>query len=247
MKVKKLIPLVACLLTGCMATMQNDIAEIKQNQEAIKQELANLKNLLQTRQIKQTPKAQAINSILDVSGAPTQGAQNAKLTLVEFTDYQCPFCKQHVQTTLPQLEKAYVSTGKLRYLLRDFPLEALHKHAQQAAEAALCAGDQNKYWQMHDKLFANQQALDLENLSNYAKAIGLKKSSFKECLTTGKYAETVRRNSEDGHKLGITGTPSFLLGVSDGNKVKNVRLIVGAQPFPVFKQEIDEISKEIVK
>lgn len=243
LKIILIINLVVCL-TGCMGAVQNDIAEIKQNQEAIRKDLIEIKTIFQARQAQQIPKAQIIDEILNVENAPTKGTKNAKLTLIEFSDYQCPFCKRHAESTFHQLDKTYISTGKVRYVFRDFPMETIHKHAQKAAEAALCAGDQGKYWDMHDKLFANQGALDLEQLTGYAKSVGVKAKPFKKCLTSGKYTETVSQNSAEGHKIGINGTPSFLLGISDGNKVKSSKLIVGAQPFSAFKQEIDALLKE---
>jgi protein-disulfide isomerase len=123
----------------------------------------------------------------------------------------------------------------------DFPL-ALHQNAFKASEAGLCAGDQWKFWQMHDKLFANQQALKKEDLINHAKALGLDTKRFKECLDSGKHAEEIRTRMAEGQKAGITGTPAFLLGFigSDG-KVKAVKKIVGAQPYASFKAAIDKM------
>jgi protein-disulfide isomerase len=227
-----------------MGAVQNDIAEIKQNQEAIRKDLIEIKTMFQARQAQQLPKAQSIDEILNVENAPTKGAKNAKLTLIEFSDYQCPFCKRHAESTFHQIDKTYISTGKIRYVFRDFPMETIHKQAQKAAEAALCAGDQGKYWEMHDKLFAKQEALDLVHLSGYAKSVGVEIPSFKKCLVSGKYNDMVRQNSAEGLKIGINGTPSFLLGISDGNKVKSSKLIIGAQPFFAFKQEIDALLNE---
>jgi protein-disulfide isomerase len=128
----------------------------------------------------------------------------------------------------------------VRYVFHDFPLEAIHPQAFKAAEAAHCAGEQQKYWEMHGRLFANQQALAPERLSEHAQALGLEAAAFKDCLDSGRYAERVRKDIAEGQKLGITGTPTMLLGVSEGNQVKEVKMLRGAQPLSVFKAEIDK-------
>jgi protein-disulfide isomerase len=160
---------------------------------------------------------------------------------MEFSDYQCPFCKRQADNTLPQIDQEYIATGKLRYVFRDFPLEAIHPQAEKAAEAAHCAGEQGKYWEMHDKLFANQQALQPDKLPGYAEEIGLQMDAFRQCLDSGKYAEKIKSDIAEGQKLGVSGTPTLLLGVSDGGKMKDVKMMRGAQPFALFKQEIDKL------
>jgi protein-disulfide isomerase len=99
---------------------------------------------------------QALDAVVAIGDAPVKGNPNAKLTLIEFSDYQCPFCRRHAENTLPSLDKEYIATGKVRYVFHDFPLEAIHPQAFKAAEAAHCAGEQQKYWEMHGRLFANQ-------------------------------------------------------------------------------------------
>jgi len=142
---------------------------------------------------------------------------------------------------VPQLEKDYISTGKVKYVYRDFPLESLHQNAFKAAEAARCAGEQGKYWEMHGQLFANQQALSLDDLSGYAKTIGVDVPLFKQCVDSGHYAEAIRKDIADAQQGGLTGTPSFFLGMTgaDGTPVKALRVIKGAQAYPAFKAAID--------
>jgi protein-disulfide isomerase len=177
--------------------------------------------------------------VLTLDGDPIKGDRNARLVLVEFTDYQCPFCARHVRDTFPQLEADYIKTGKLRYVTREFPLESIHPQAFKAAEAALCAGDQGKYWEMHARLFANQRALGADQLGAHAQAVGLDEAKFSQCLSGGTKAAKVRRDLADGAKAGVTGTPAFFLGVADGATVKVVRVIKGAQPLASFKEAID--------
>ncbi len=134
-----------------------------------------------------------------------------------------------------------MKTGKLRYVVRDFPLESIHPQALKAAEAAHCAGDQGKYWEMFERLFANQRALGATDLRAHAAGVGLDVAKFQECLDAGKHAATVRRNLADGQKAGVRGTPTFFLGVMEGTtgKVNVLRVIRGAQQFVGFKAAID--------
>ena len=145
--------------------------------------------------------------------------------------------------TLPQIEKDYIQTGKLKYVFSDLPLESIHKQAFKAHEAANCAGDQGKYWEMHNQLFANQRKMRRKDLSAYAKAIGLNLSGFEGCLDSGTHAKEIRKDIAAGVNVGIRGTPTFLLGYteSDPSKVKAVKMLRGAQPYPQFKQAIDEL------
>lgn len=142
---------------------------------------------------------------------------------------------------MPQIEKEYIETGKMKHVFMDFPLP-MHKDAFKASEAGLCAGDQGKFWEMHDRIFANAKALGQEDLMKYAGEIGLDETKFKECLESGKNSDEIKKRMAEGQKAGITGTPAFLLGFVEGNgKVKAVKMVKGAQPYPAFKAAIDEL------
>ncbi len=144
---------------------------------------------------------------------------------------------------MPQIEKEYIATGKVKYVLLDFPLP-FHKNASKAAEAAHCAGEQGKYWEMHDQLFANQNAIEPKNLSDYAKKIELDVSNFQQCLDSGKYAEEIKKNMAQGQKAGVSGVPAFLLGLTDPNNPKTIKAtkkLVGAQPYDKFKEAIESL------
>jgi len=144
---------------------------------------------------------------------------------------------------LPQIEKEYIQTGKVKYVARDFPLESIHKEAFKAAEAGHCAGEQGKFWEMHARLYANQRALAPNNLPQHAQAIELDVPKFQQCLESGKYAAKIRQDLADGQQAGVTGTPGFFLGVTDPNdqKVKVSRVLKGAQPYTSFKAAIDDL------
>lgn len=165
---------------------------------------------------------------------PVKGNENAPVTIVEFSEYQCPFCGKYFKETYPKIVEEYINTGKVKYVFRDFPL-SFHQYAQKAAEAAECAQDQGKYWEMHDKLFQNQKNLDIDSLKKYAKDIGLDVEEFNSCLDSGKYASEVQKDFNDGQKYGVSGTPTFFI-----NGIE----LVGAYPFDSFKQIIDaELAK----
>ena len=137
-----------------------------------------------------------------------------------------------------------MATGKLKYVFMDLPLESIHKFAFKAAEAARCAGEQGKFWEMHDRLFANQK--ELEPAKPHAEAIGLDVPKFEGCLSAGKYAEAIRKDMAEAQKAGINGTPAFFLAYTDStsSKVKTLMRLTGAQPFSAFKAQIDKLLTE---
>ena len=142
---------------------------------------------------------------------------------------------------MPQIEKEYIETGKIKYVFMDFPLP-MHRQAMKASEAGFCAGDQGKFWEMHDRLFANQNALNPEDLLKHAEALGLEMTQFKGCLDSGKHGAEIRAAMAEGQKAGITGTPGFLFGfIESDNKVKATKKISGAFPYTHFKATIDEM------
>ncbi|MBI5066837.1 MAG: thioredoxin domain-containing protein [Deltaproteobacteria bacterium] len=162
---------------------------------------------------------------------PSRGSEKAPITIVEFSDFECPYCVK-AEETVKQVMKEY--EGKIRLVYRDFPLP-FHPNAQKAAEAAHCAGDQGKYWEMHEKLFANQQKLKVSDLKDHAKGVGLDAVKFEKCLESGDKAALVEKNKKAGAEVGVQGTPAFFV---------NGIMLSGAQPFAEFKTIID---KELAK
>jgi predicted DsbA family dithiol-disulfide isomerase len=155
-----------------------------------------------------------------------RGPSNAPVNIVEFSDYQCPFCSR-AEETVKKVMDDY--KGKVRLFYRDYPLP-FHDKAQKASEAALCAADQGKYWEMHEKLFANQQALAVPQLKEHAKGLGLDAGKFDKCLDSGDKAKDVEKSKKAGEELGVSGTPHFFI---------NGRPLSGAQPYEKFKELID--------
>jgi protein-disulfide isomerase len=226
--------------TDDLSELKKEVEALKQGQLRLQRELQEINTLLRRRQAAATD---VQNVVLPIDGYPSKGSQSAKLVLVEFTDYQCPFCGRHFQQTSPQIERDYVNTGRVRHVVRDFPIESIHKDALKAAEAAHCAGERGQYWQMHDRLFNSQNALAADQLVAYAGALGLDVQSFRQCLDSNKYSAKIRQDLVEAQKIGVQATPSFLLGVAEpgGSSVKVVKMIAGAHPYAVFKEAIDSL------
>ena len=169
---------------------------------------------------------------LDLSDNYAKGDKNAKVTIVEFSDFQCPFCSRFFTQTLPQIQENYIDTGKVKFYYADFPLESIHQQAMPAALAARCAGEQDEdaFWDFHDLLFSNQQALSDSNYKQWADDLGLDTDDFNDCLDSKKYQDDVRKDMQEGSSQGIRGTPGSIV---------NTVLISGACPFSTFQQAID--------
>ncbi len=164
-----------------------------------------------------------------VDDDPSIGPVDAPVTIVEFSDFQCPYCAS-AASVVHQIIDAY--GDQVRVVYRDFPLTSIHPHAQKAAEAAQCANDQGRFWEFHDIIFANQAAMAVDNLKQYAKDLGMDSDTFDECLDSGKYTDEVLKDIQDGVNAGVSSTPTFFV---------NTEMVVGAKPFSAFQQIIDSI------
>ncbi len=192
-----------------------------------------------TAQIKQDSEGN-VRVDVSVGDDPYLGNKRAKVTMIEFSDYQCPFCRTFWKDSFAQLKKEYIDTGKVLFVYRDYPL-SFHPMAEPSAQAAECADDQGKYWEMHDKIFGEQGkkgqgtvTFTLQDLKLWASQIGLDAGKFNQCLDSGKYKDEVAKDFADGSAAGVSGTPSFFI---------NGRLVVGAQPYASLKAIIDEELK----
>jgi len=196
-----------------------------------------------TQQPTQPPGPQIIQGLLDDD--PVKGNPDATVTIVEFSDFQCPFCKRFHQTTLPLILENYVDTGKVKFVYRDFPIASLHPNgAIPTALAAECADEQGMFWQYHDKLFQTQknwERLAAEDvvieLKTFAGELGLDTNQFNDCLDSGKYRDEVNNDLQDGTSYGITGTPGFFIGNEERGYIK----VSGAQPYSVFQNVLDQM------
>ena len=181
-----------------------------------------------------TEEPQFVRYEIPADGFPSIGPEDAPITIVEFSDYQCPYCRRWHEQVYESLLAAY--PGKIRLVYRQFPLTSIHPDAFPAAEAAMCAGDQNAYWQYHDKLFSDD-ALGSAVYSQYAQELGLDMTAFEACVTEQKFQQTIQDDLDFAVNLGVRSTPTFFI---------NGLAIVGAQPLDIFKQVIDkELAGEI--
>lgn len=189
--------------------------------------------------------------VVSIDDDPILGDKNAPLTLIEFSDYECPFCKKSFTDLLPDLKKNYIDTGKVKLVYRDLPLD-FHANAQKEAEAAECARSLSNdvmYFKFHDQIFTKTTSggtgLALTELPAIAKDLGLNVGQFQQCLDSDKFAEEVKKDMADASAVGISGTPSFILGASNKDGKVTGKIIVGAQPFSTFKTLIDEELKNV--
>jgi protein-disulfide isomerase len=213
--------------------------------DAILQELREVRGLLEKNGKPAPPSAPPPPTYADVELlGPGLGRTDAPVVLVEFTDYQCPFCKRFHDTVFPDLVKKYVETGKLRIISRNLPLP-FHPNAGPAALAALCANDQEKYWPMREKLFASSADLNSTNINNAAKDALLDLAKFKSCIDAKTFEPGVKKDSDEAGNAGITGTPSFVMGKPQNGKLTHGLIIVGAQPLTSFEVEIKKLLETV--
>ncbi|MHA7646882.1 DsbA family protein [Nitrosopumilus sp. S4] len=213
----------------------NQISEEKLDEALAKLELKILQNQLPSEQPKPPVK-------VSIDNDPIIGDPDAPITIIEFSDFQCPFCARfHIQT-LPLILEEYIDQGKVKLVFRDFPIQSIHPNALPAAVAAECANEQGKFRAMHDMLFdnqnewSNQETVNAVSIfSQYATTIQLDQEKFDSCLSNGKYIDEIRKDLDDGRDYGVTGTPGFFVG---NDKLGYVEL-KGAQPFDSFKKIID--------
>lgn len=173
------------------------------------------------------------------SGWYSVGGDNAPVTVMEFADFQCPYCRRFHSDTFAQLKKNYIDTGKVRFISRDLPLE-FHSNAMNGAMAARCAGEQNKYWELRDSLIVNSKDLARESITKYAQQTGLDMTGFSACLDSQKYKSQIEKDRDEANQLGFSGTPSFVIGKMNKDKLDGVK-IVGALPYATFDSKIHEL------
>jgi protein-disulfide isomerase len=167
-------------------------------------------------------------AMTEVEGRPAHGPDDAPVTIVEYTDYECGFCRRYNQTVLPQIMETY--EGKIRYLIRHFPLVQIHPSSVRAAQAAVCAEEQDSLWTLHALLFDQAQGLSAESINGYAQEAGLDMDSFEDCMTSDGPTEIIREDMQRGAEYGVQGTPAFFI---------NGRVVYGAQPYEAFSRIID--------
>jgi protein-disulfide isomerase len=215
--------------------------------DAIVQELKEIRKLLESidkkgvAQAPQRPKVPPIAKV-SVKDSPSLGSADAAVTMVEFTDYQCTYCLRFIQQTFPKLKEEFIDTGKVRWVVRDMPL-GFHKNARKAAQAAHCAGDQDKFWEMRSVLFLNAKKLEEENLPGYAQTLGMDMTAFDSCLASDRHLADIDKSTQDAGGVQITGTPTFVVGKANGDWVEGKR-VVGARDYKTFAENIRKLLEE---
>ena len=187
----------------------------------------------------QTQEPQPVHLDIELRGSQTLGSPTAPVTLVEFSDYECPFCAEQANSVLPALYQDYVATGRVQYVFVNFPLPK-HRSAPKAAQAALCAGEQGRYWRMHDRLFQTG-SVAFEGLLIHAAEIGLSNSSFRECLDSGRYREVVAQDHRKGLDIEVQVTPTLFLGVTHSKSAAVTARFDGMVTYRSLRKSIDNI------
>jgi len=241
LRLASLIALPAIFLLPLAA---DDATITRQQADDILNELRQIRQLLE-KQAKQAPAPQAVaeqptRAAVSLEGANSMGSKDAPLTMVEFTDYQCPFCQRFHLTTFNDIKKSYIDTGKVRFYSRDLPLD-FHANALRAAQAARCAGDQGQFWQMRDVMGINADKLEMDNLLQFAQDLKLDVAAFRGCVESEKYKSAVQKDVADAMRIGANGTPAFVIGKSAPNGVEG-ELVIGAMPYTVFDQKLKDLA-----
>ena len=216
--------------------MKKDIAKM-----SVELEVLRTHQLTAKGQNRAPAKPQIVKVSIDDN--PILGEADAPVTIIEFGDYQCPFCKRNYDQVFRKIESDYINKGKVRYVFRNFPLP-FHDKAMPAAIAANCAGKQGKYWEFHDLLYKDQQNLNIATIPDLAKQLGLNEAKLKECIKDGSEKSEIEKDIADARKYGVSGTPTFFIGKTEKGKDFNGERVVGALPYNVFKENIDKQLKE---
>ena len=228
---------IAAFFAGAYLTNLNSdqISQEEFENEIAKLELKILENQLPTKQ-------PSIPLKISTDNDPVLGKLNAPVTIIEFSDFQCPFCAKFHLETLPLIMNEYINEGQVKLVFRDFPIQSIHPNALPASLAAECANEQGKFKEMHDVLFENQKEWNKQSIDNvmikfnqYASKIGLEEEKFDSCLKNGKYIEEIQKDLDDGRTYGISGTPGFFVGNDQNGFIE----LEGAQPFENFKKVND--------
>ena len=224
-------------------SLRKEIEALKVQQAEMQKSLDEVREFLKAATGGRFGGPSLVNSKFDLQGAPINGQSSAPVTLVEISDYHCPFCRRHVQQTQPRLYEDYVKTGKVRHVFIHYPIAQLHPDAYRSHEAASCAADQGKFWDLHTRLFDAPVKTD-DQLTGLAQSAGLDMSAFRACLDSGKHAQEIKGSVERIQKMNISGTPMFLVGrTPSGTQPMTVaKVIEGAQPYDTFKVVIDEVA-----
>jgi protein-disulfide isomerase len=222
--------------------LESTQAQLQSNIKSIERQLTEIRTMLQAGGVPRGPVQLPVpKEPISLAGAAVKGDSTAKLVIVEYSDFQCPYCASFVRQTLPMLEKTYISTGKASLAFRNLPIAEIHPQAVKAAETAECARRQGKFWEMHDRLFLDQAGLEDVALVRRGQSLGLDPAASNRCFS-GDAAAKIRQEVAEAKELQIMSTPSFFIGLrqSDG-RVQVLQRLNGNQPYSTFASALDGI------
>jgi len=223
---------------------KKDVGITHEQADQILNELRQIRQLLEKQAEQPTAKAPAApaRAVLNLAGAAMLGSPNAPVTMVEFTDYQCPFCQRFHVTVFNEIKKNYIDTGKVRFYSRDLPLDSMHPNAMRAAMSARCAGEQGQFWKLRDLMGANPDRLDMNSIMATVTGLNMNGEAFKQCVESEKYKPLIQNDVLEAAKIGADGTPTFVIGKSTPTGVDG-EVLIGAQPYPAFDQKLRSLEK----
>jgi len=229
-----------------VASLRSDVQILTAQQRQIFDQLGEMKKLLEKSNAAANPDGLQLPETINVEGNPSQGTASARVAIIEFTDFQCPFCGRFTLEAYPRIVADYVSTGKIRFMYRDLPLTSIHPWAQSGAVAVHCAGEQGKFWEMHNSLFTDRRSLRPPDVVDRASKLGLDMVKFNECMNSKRYENEIETSVKGAERMNIGGTPTFLLGTleDNGNSMKIKKFIIGAHPYEKFQAELDDLLKQ---
>lgn len=228
-----------------LAAQQKDTGITREQADEILSELRQIRQLLEKQgggtAANRPP--EPTRAKLNMEGSQMLGSKDAPVTMVEFTDYQCPFCQRFHTTVFNELKKNYIDTGKVRFYSRDLPLDTMHPNAIRAAMAARCAAEQGQFWKLRDIMGANPDKLDMTSIMADAASLKMDTTAFKSCVESDKYKSAIQNDVLEAMKIGADGTPTFVIGKSTANGVDG-EVLVGAQPYVAFDQKLKQLESK---
>ena len=240
---KKLLVYAAVLAVLPLAAQQSGEQGItRQQADDILKELRQIRQLLEKQAKPAAPAEEQPTraKITDLTAVSMLGSKDAPLTIVEYTDYQCPFCQRFHLSAYPEIKKNYIDTGKVRFYSKDMPLD-FHPNAMRAAQAAHCAAEQGKFWELRDVMGANPDKLDMGHIMGFASDLKLDTQKLQDCINSDKYKERIQTDVVEAMRMGANGTPTFIVGKSVDKGVDG-ELVVGAMPFSMFDQKLRDVQ-----
>jgi len=220
---------------------------LQQQIDELRTELREIKALLQERSARMeapiAPKRPEVLSV-NVHGEPFRGSALARVAILEYSDFDCSYCAKYATETYPLIDQAYIKAGQVKYFFRDLPGPE-HPGARFKAKVARCAGDQDRFWEAHDRLFRDQRPFDGPGMARFTQDLGLDEARFQACLTSNRFVEAIQRSADTARRMQLNGTPAFLIGTlsEDGRLLQATKVFLGADSFQAFRDALDALLK----